>query len=99
MMAWLGTALKSSQPRRNASLRSARPMVRMTGAVAASGAAGTRTLPGYGVVAMVVVSLTASAISARPDGRMFALIKAKRDRAGREEGDRNRPRRELSGDA
>src|SRR5450631_4708996 len=66
MMAWLGTALKSSQPRRSASCRSARPMVRITGVEVASGApcVSCVTFPGY-EVAMVVVSLKAYANSPR----------------------------------
>src|ERR1700722_2147279 len=57
MMAWLGTALKSSQPSRNASRKSDRPMVRMIEAAATScaGCATGVTLPD--VVAMVVSPL------------------------------------------
>src|SRR3954451_22636466 len=54
MMAWLGTALKSSQPRRSASCRSESVMVRITGAAAASEVV---ALPGTEVG--MVVSLTA----------------------------------------
>src|SRR3954469_25799456 len=56
MTAWLGTAMKYSQPRRSASCRSDNVMVRITGAAAASGAAGVVALPG--TVVGMVVSLT-----------------------------------------
>src|ERR1700761_2223032 len=48
MMAWLGTALKSSQPNRNACCRSDRPMVRMIGAdvMSAARSPAGATLPG-----------------------------------------------------
>src|ERR1700722_4713910 len=63
MMAWLGTALKSSQPSRNASCRSESPILRTTGISSASGAgcASGVTLPEEYGVAMVVVSLDAAA--------------------------------------
>src|ERR1700740_1360790 len=63
MIAWLGTALKSSQPSRRASCKSESPMLRTTGIAAVSGAgcASGVTLSEYGVVAMVVVSLDAPA--------------------------------------
>src|SRR5438270_13722756 len=56
MTAWLGTAMKSPQPRRSASCRSESVMVRITGAAAASAATGVVALPGTEVG--MVVSLT-----------------------------------------
>src|SRR5277367_1194059 len=73
MMAWLGTALKSSQPSRNARRRSDRPMIRITGPAAPSCAAGTCgvTLP-WNDVAMVVISLAAAAqVLQRASGRRW----------------------------
>src|ERR1700730_13293659 len=57
-MAWLGTALKSSQPRRRASLKSDRPILRMTNGLAMPNACGLgfTTLSEY-CVAMAAVSL------------------------------------------
>src|SRR5258706_857274 len=62
MMAWLGTALKSSHPSRSGSCRSDSRIVLITGAAALSCAAGASgvTLPGYGVP-VVVSSLDATA--------------------------------------
>src|SRR6516162_2286541 len=60
LMAWLGTALKSSQPCRSASRRSEKSILRMTGvAVSCAGGASGAALPEY-CVAMVVISLDAA---------------------------------------
>src|SRR6476661_10274758 len=66
MMAWLGTALKSSQPRRNTSCRSDSAMVLMIGAAALPGAVDAIgvTSPWIGV-AMVAISLAAAAGNSR----------------------------------
>src|SRR5258708_30608654 len=74
MMAWLGTALKSSQPNRSASCRSDRTMGRMTGppAVSCAVGAGDVTLPWYGV-AMVAVSLDERPLSAPVQGHARAV--------------------------
>src|SRR5688572_16663002 len=88
MMAWLGTALKSSQPSRSARCRSDRPMVRTVGAAAvscvASGVALPEALPGYGV-AMMVVSLC--------DGRMSRLC-GRQQAIGENDHDQGQTRRQ-----
>src|ERR1700687_2635475 len=57
-MAWLGTALKSSQPRRSASLKSDRPILRMTNGVAMPNTCGSgSTMLSEYCVAMAAVSL------------------------------------------
>src|SRR5579883_1693408 len=70
-IAWLGTALKSSQPSRNAWRRSDRSKDLRTGPVAPSRAAptGDGTLPWYDV-AMIVSSL-ATAVSFAPRARRW----------------------------
>src|ERR1700743_1096013 len=87
MMAWLGTALKSSQPSRRASCRSESPIFRTTGIAAVSGAdcASGVTLPeGYGV-AMVVVSLDAAAGIRAGRGHAGPSVENDHDQARRED--------------
>src|SRR4051794_31471191 len=92
MMAWLGTAMKSSQPRRSASLRSDKVMVRITGAAVASAAAGVVALPGMEVG--MVVSLTVAATPSRTRAARSRIAIA--DQARRED---TWPCRELNCDA
>src|SRR5260370_23042719 len=57
-MAWLGTALKSSQPKRSASLKSDRPILRMTNGVGTPNTCGSGfTMLSEYCVAMAAVSL------------------------------------------
>src|SRR5258708_15358767 len=57
-MAWLGTALKSSQPRRSASLKSDRPILRTTNGVGTPNTCGSGfTMLSEYCVAMAAVSL------------------------------------------
>src|SRR5260370_10364659 len=57
-MAWLGTALKSSQPRGSASLKSDRPILRMTNGVGKPNICGSGfTMLSEYCVAMAAVSL------------------------------------------
>src|SRR3954466_13399556 len=91
MTAWLGTAMKSSQPRRSASCRSDNVMVRITGAAAASAAAGVVALPGT-VVGMAVSLTVGGDAFAKARGSLVKIAIA--DQARRE--DTCRPCRELN---
>src|SRR3954462_3001999 len=83
MMAWLGTALKSSQPSFSARCRSEKPMVWITGAAAAPCPLCVKdvTLPCDGV-AMIVVSLWRTRFYALP-GRKRAVSKNDHDQTRR----------------
>src|SRR5665213_859098 len=85
MTAWLGTALKSSQPSRNAVCRSDRPMVRTIGAAAISGAVGPRgvALPGDDVAISLLPSGTAGFRA--PGGAQAAVCGNDHDQARRED--------------
>src|SRR5258708_39768951 len=62
-MAWLGTALKSSQPMRSASLKSDRPILGMTNGVGTPNTCGSGfTMLSEYCVAMAAVSLLAVAV-------------------------------------
>src|ERR1700722_2549013 len=89
MMAWLGTALKSSQPSRSASRKSDRPMVRMIGAAAMSCAGGASGVTLSDVVAMVV-----SPLQGRADaGHKRTVCEIDHDQARRED---RKPKRAAS---
>src|SRR5258706_3588904 len=94
MMAWLATALKSSQPSRSASCRSDSRIVLITGAAALSCAAGASgvTLPGYGVP-MVVISLDATAGHAPVKGANRPFCENDHDQARR---DNRKPKLAMS---
>ena len=85
MMAWLGTALKSSQPRRRAAPQIRHPDGSDDGRRRGVGRGGTSgvALPGYGVA--IVVSLIASGKFTAPNEARACLGRNDRDQARRED--------------
>src|SRR3954469_9897454 len=74
MMAWLGTALKSSQPRRKASPRSDMWMVRITGVAGVTAGTSEVALPGVAIV--VSLGRLPGRCGTRGDGAAVARIEA-----------------------